>query len=46
MESAAVREAKEETGLDARILDLIGVYSDPVRDPGVRGKADLAEGSG
>jgi 8-oxo-dGTP diphosphatase len=48
VESAAVREAKEETGLDARILDLIGVYSDPVRDP--RGHmvsiAYLAEGSG
>ncbi len=47
-ESAAVREAKEETGLDAMILDLIGVYSDPGRDP--RGHmvsiAYLAEGSG
>ena len=30
---AAVREAKEETGLDIEILELFHVYSDPSRDP-------------
>lgn len=30
---AAVREAKEETGLDVEILELFHVYSDPSRDP-------------
>lgn len=33
VETAAVREAKEETGLDVRNLRLLGVYSDPRRDP-------------
>ena len=32
-ENACKREAKEETGLDVDIIDLIGVYSDPKRDP-------------
>jgi len=32
-ERAAAREAKEETGLDVEILRLVGVYSDPDRDP-------------
>ncbi len=32
-EEAAVREAKEETGLDVEIVRLVGVYSDPKRDP-------------
>lgn len=30
---AAIREAKEETGLDVEILEQFHVYSDPKRDP-------------
>jgi 8-oxo-dGTP diphosphatase len=33
VEEAAVREANEETGLDIRLEKLVGVYSDPGRDP-------------
>jgi 8-oxo-dGTP diphosphatase len=33
VEQAVVRETKEETGLDTEIVRLIGVYSDPGRDP-------------
>ncbi|MFA4639554.1 NUDIX domain-containing protein [Pyrococcus kukulkanii] len=48
VEEAAIREAKEETGLDVKLLRIVGVYSDPNRDP--RGHtitiAFLAVGSG
>ncbi len=48
VEAAVVREAKEETGLDIEILKLLGVYSEPSRDP--RGHVVsicyLARGSG
>lgn len=33
VEEAAVREAAEETGLVVEIARLVGVYSDPERDP-------------
>jgi 8-oxo-dGTP diphosphatase len=32
IETAAVREAKEEVCLDVRLLALLGIYSDPSRD--------------
>lgn len=32
-ELAAVREAREETGLDVELTGLLGVYSSPDRDP-------------
>lgn len=32
-EQAAIREAKEETGLDVMLRDLLYVYSHPARDP-------------
>jgi len=32
-ENAVVREVKEETGLAVKIIKLVGVYSDPKRDP-------------
>ncbi len=32
VEHAAVREAKEETGLEIELVRLLGVYSDPSRD--------------
>jgi 8-oxo-dGTP diphosphatase len=32
VEEAAVREAREETGLEVELGTLIGVYSDPARD--------------
>jgi 8-oxo-dGTP diphosphatase len=33
MEDAALRELREETGIEGRIVRLIGVYSRPDRDP-------------
>jgi 8-oxo-dGTP diphosphatase len=33
LEAAALREAREETGLAVRLTDLLYVYSDPRRDP-------------
>ena len=32
-EDAAMREAREETGLSVTLTALLGVYSDPARDP-------------
>ncbi len=33
VEDAAVREVREETGLGTRVLRLVGVFSEPSRDP-------------
>lgn len=33
VERAALREALEETGLEVRLAGLLGIYSDPARDP-------------
>ncbi len=33
VEQAVIREMKEETGLDVEISRLLGIYSDPQRDP-------------
>ncbi len=48
VEDASIREAKEETGLDIELLCLVGVYSDPRRDPRghVVSVCYLAQGNG
>ncbi|MBQ6511714.1 NUDIX hydrolase [Methanobrevibacter sp.] len=33
VETAAIREAKEETNIDVELKDLVNVYSQPDRDP-------------
>jgi ADP-ribose pyrophosphatase YjhB (NUDIX family) len=33
IEEAARREVKEETSLDIELIDILGIYSDPQRDP-------------
>ncbi len=33
LEAAAAREAREETGLDVRLIRQLHTYSDPARDP-------------
>ena len=33
VEQAAIREAREETGISVDLKNLVGVYSDPGRDP-------------
>ncbi|WP_405291413.1 NUDIX domain-containing protein [Methanobrevibacter sp.] len=33
VETAAIREAKEETSIDVELMDLVNVYSEPDRDP-------------
>jgi 8-oxo-dGTP diphosphatase len=33
VEDSALRELKEETGINARLISILGVYSDPKRDP-------------
>jgi 8-oxo-dGTP diphosphatase len=54
VEDAVRREAKEETGLEIEPLGLIGIYSDPGRDPRghvvslaflAKGRGDLVSGS-
>ena len=48
VEAAAAREAREETGLIIELLGLVGIYSNPARDPRghVVSAAFLARGSG
>ncbi|HDM24047.1 NUDIX hydrolase [archaeon] len=48
VEEAAIREALEETGLKIKELKLVGVYSDPNRDPRghVISVAFIAKGEG
>lgn len=48
VEAAAAREAREETGLVIELLGLVGIYSNPARDPRghVVSAAFLAKGRG
>jgi len=48
VEAAVVREAREETGLAIDLLGLVGIYSNPARDPRghVVSAAFLAQGKG
>jgi len=47
VEQACIREAKEETGLDVKIVKMTGVYSSPKRDPrGTVAVAFLCTGKG
>ncbi len=48
VEAAAAREAREETGLVIELLGLVGIYSNPARDPRghVVSAAFLARGRG
>lgn len=48
VENAARREVMEETGVNASLVKLVGVYSDPDRDPRghVVSVCYLADGSG
>ena len=45
LEHAAVREAKEETGLDVTLTDQLFTYSDPKRDPRLHTISTAASGS-
>ena len=54
IEDAVQREAREETGLVIELLGLVGIYSDPGRDPRghvvsaaflARGRGELVSGS-
>lgn len=50
VEDAVIREIREETGLNTKIKELIGIYSDPDRDPrghtvSVAYKLDIVEGT-
>ncbi len=33
VEDAVIREVKEETGIEGKVFKLVGVYSEPERDP-------------
>lgn len=49
VEEGAVRELKEETGIEGKILKLLGIYSDPKRDEDGRqnvGVTYVVEGMG
>ena len=54
VEAATIREAREETGLIIELLGLVGIYSNPARDPRghvvsaaflARGRGELTAGS-